>query len=123
MNRQRGQNSKASCVFFVLCSGEVPACHTTDIRDRIGIYSDRNHPIVHTTKEVPPLPRSFSPALPSQAPFSAALVYFGQVHAGTLSTEGCCAVPPGSSSARASTEECPPSKTCRRASAHGCPLY
>lgn len=76
MNRQRGQNSKASCVFFVLCSGEVPACHTTDIRDRIGIYSDRNHPIVQTTKEVSPLPRSFSPALPSQAPFSAAFSLF-----------------------------------------------
>lgn len=72
MEKAKGtKQAKASCVYFIFCSGEVPAHHTADIRERIGIYSYRNHSVVQTTKEVSPLPDSFSPVLPSRAPLSA----------------------------------------------------
>ena len=73
MEQAKGtKQMKAYCVYFILCSGEVPAHHTTDTREEIGIYSYRNNSVVQTTTEVSPLPHSFSPVLPSQAPLSAA---------------------------------------------------
>lgn len=104
--------TKGSCVYFILCSGEVLAHHTTDVRERIGIHSCRNHAIVQTTKEVWPLPLSF-PVLPSPAPLPAAFISaagVSRLQAGPCRYHQCrrmrWAVTWGTSSARVCTGEC-----------------
>lgn len=73
MEQAKGtKQTKASCVYFTLRSGEMPAHHKTDTREGIGIYSYRKHSVLQTTKEVSPLPHSYSAVLPSEAPLSAA---------------------------------------------------
>lgn len=102
--------TKASCVYFILCSGEVPAPHTTDVREGIGTHSYRNHAVVQTTRSA-----ASAPLLPSAALTSApsSCLYLSCRHflaaAGNWSLQippAQRAVPRGTSSARVCTGEC-----------------
>jgi len=117
---------KASCVYFIFCSGEVRHIIQQIPEREQGSTATEIILLCKQPKKFRLCPSPSRQCCPHKPPFqlpSARLQGFPrcrQVHAGTTSAEGCSVPPLGGLAARASTEGCSAPETCRTAPAHGC---